>query len=94
MRLIGGVPFFRTMTTVRVLFFGPVRAQLGTGAVDLECAKPVSGDELWSLLLARFPELKPLRTSIRLARNGEFLPPNSSMQAGDEIALIPPVSGG
>ena len=32
--------------------------------------------------------------AIRLARNGDFLPANAVLQPGDEIALIPPVSGG
>ena len=51
-------------------------------------------EELWSLLLARVPELKPLRPSIRLALNGEFLAEAATLHPGDEIALIPPVSGG
>ena len=87
-------PMAESSSTLRVLFFGPVRAQLGTSAVDLPCARPLSPDDLWTLLLASFPELKPLRSAIRLARNGEFLAPDAPLQAGDEIALIPPVSGG
>jgi molybdopterin converting factor small subunit len=81
-------------STLRVLFFGPVRTQLETSAIDLACAGQLSADELWSLLFSRFAELKPWRPSIRLARNGEFLAPGATFHPGDEIALIPPVSGG
>jgi molybdopterin converting factor small subunit len=81
-------------TTLRVLFFGPVRTQVETGGIELPCPQPLTSDELWTLLLGRFAALKPLQGSTRLARNGEFLAPGDAMQAGDEIALIPPVSGG
>ncbi len=81
-------------STLRVLFFGPVRVQLGTSAVDLPCAGSLSPDGLWTLLLGSYPELKPIRSAIRLTRNGEFLAPDAPLQPGDEIALIPPVSGG
>ncbi len=80
--------------SLRVLFFGPVRERLNTAAIDIPCADPVAPDALWSLLLARFPVLEPLRSSIRLARNGEFLVEGATLYPGDEIALIPPVSGG
>jgi molybdopterin converting factor small subunit len=84
----------QSSSTLRVLFFGPVRTQLGTSAIDLPCAGTLSPDELWALLLGRFAELKPLRSAIRLARNGEFIAPDAALRPGDEIALIPPVSGG
>jgi molybdopterin converting factor small subunit len=48
----------------------------------------------WNELTARFPELAPMRPTIRLARDGEFLDGSGHVQPGDEIALIPPVSGG
>jgi molybdopterin converting factor small subunit len=54
----------------------------------------MSPDDFWVQLLERHPAIEPLRPSIRLARDGEFLVPGARLQPGDEIALIPPVSGG
>jgi len=49
---------------------------------------------LWPLLAEHYPALAPLRPTIRLARSGEFLRDDETIHPGDEIALIPPVSGG
>jgi molybdopterin converting factor subunit 1 len=80
--------------TVRVLFFGPVRVQLGISQSELAWAADMTAHELWTELLRHYPDLHSMRATIRLARDGEFLDDLASIQAGDEIALIPPVSGG
>jgi len=80
--------------TVRLLFFGPVRAQLGVDHDDLKCADEMKASTLWPLLAEHYPALAPLRPIIRLARSGEFLGDDETIHPGDEIALIPPVSGG
>jgi len=80
--------------TVRILFFGPVHARLGVDHGDLKCADEISIPTLWSLLAEHYPALAQLRPTIRLARNGEFLRNDETVRPGDEIALIPPVSGG
>lgn len=41
-----------------------------------------------------YPELGERRSSIMLARNQEFGTPNTALQPGDEVAFLPPVSGG
>jgi molybdopterin converting factor subunit 1 len=81
-------------TTLRVLFFGPVRERLGIGECQVPCTNEISTDDLWVQLIERFPTLAPLRPTVRLARNGEFLREDEVVRSGDEIALIPPVSGG
>jgi molybdopterin converting factor small subunit len=81
-------------STLRVLAFGPVRSRIGTDRVEIACVDPISPDELWAEILARHPELEPMKISVRLARGGEFLPADAPLCPGDEIALIPPVSGG
>jgi molybdopterin converting factor subunit 1 len=83
-----------SLATVRILFFGPTRAQAGIDRGELECTKEISTATLWSLLLEKHPALVSLRPTIRLARNGEFLREEETVRPGDEIALIPPVSGG
>jgi molybdopterin converting factor small subunit len=81
-------------SALRVLFFGPVRTQLGVEDFSLACPEEMSVEELWSKLSERFIALKTMRPTIRLARGGEFLEPSARIHPGDEIALIPPVSGG
>jgi molybdopterin converting factor subunit 1 len=80
--------------TIRLLFFGPVRTQTGIDQDELESPKEISSSTLWSLLLEKHPALLTLRSTIRIARNGEFLREDETIRPGDEIALIPPVSGG
>ena len=93
--MLAPLPSYTKMaTTLHVLAFGPARARLGTDRLDLVCVEPISTDALWTQLLARHPELETLRPTVRLARQGEFLAPDALLHPGDEIALIPPVSGG
>jgi molybdopterin converting factor small subunit len=49
---------------------------------------------LWELLLARWPGLAAYRAQTRLARNGVYAGANEVFADSDEVALIPPVSGG
>jgi len=78
---------------VKILFF----AQAADAARTREYTCPLErahADALWEQLLAVFPDLAPLRPSIRLARNGRYAAEGEEFRGGDEVALIPPVSGG
>ena len=55
---------------------------------------PVESAFIWDALLAKFPPLGCLRESTRLARNWEYATTVTIFQPGDEVAVIPPVSGG
>lgn len=54
----------------------------------------MSLDAFWSRLLDELPALHPHRSTVRIARNGAFAQKDETLEPGDEIALIPPVSGG
>jgi molybdopterin converting factor small subunit len=82
------------MTPLRVLFLGPLRDQVGCGQVEMSCPPDGSQGSFWKALREKVPAFEGISTNLRLARNGEFLEPSMRMQPGDEIALIPPVSGG
>lgn len=79
---------------VRVLFFGPVRVRLGIGQSEFACTGEITIEQFWRELTRLHPEINAMRTTIRLARDGEFLAASDCVRSGDEIALIPPVSGG
>ncbi len=55
---------------------------------------PVDVPGFWRELITEFPALAEHRANIRLARNGEYVDLEAQFSEADEVALIPPVSGG
>jgi molybdopterin synthase sulfur carrier subunit len=78
---------------MRVLFFAQLREVTGIAQAEIE-ADGVDADSLWSTLAERWPGLSEHRRNTRLARNGTYAAPGEVFRANDEVALIPPVSGG
>lgn len=78
---------------MRILFFAHLKELTGCAEAELDC-DGVDADGLWRALLHRFPQLAPCRPTVRLARNAQYAPPGTRFEPGDEVALIPPVSGG
>ncbi|HPI79426.1 MAG: MoaD/ThiS family protein [Cyclobacteriaceae bacterium] len=72
--------------------FGVTRDILGGKEVTFEMDGKKVG-ELKSELMARFPEMKSLN-SLLVAVNNAYADDNAPISESDEIALIPPVSGG
>lgn len=54
----------------------------------------LTADELLAALLAAHPGLKPLGPSLQMAVNHEYVDGDHRIAEGDEVAVIPPVSGG
>jgi molybdopterin converting factor subunit 1 len=78
---------------MRVLFFAQLKDV--TGCADLELTSPPANvEQLWTELLGKFPALAAHRNNVRLARNWEYADAETQFTNGDEVALIPPVSGG
>ncbi|MBK9992322.1 MAG: MoaD/ThiS family protein [Verrucomicrobia bacterium] len=78
---------------MRILFFGQLKTITGNPEIVLSFAAG-GADELWRELIALHPGLAPMRPQVRLAQNGEFAASTARFNDTDEIALIPPVSGG
>lgn len=79
---------------IQVLFFAQLRALTRVPSLELPCTSPISSEELWKHLLRLHPTLTAVRSTTRLACNHAFLPPDALIHPGDEVACIPPVSGG
>jgi len=79
---------------VRLLLFASARELAGQSDVQLEVPSGATAADALSAALARFPALAPLRASLALAVNQKYAPPESALAEGDEVALIPPISGG
>lgn len=80
--------------TVRVLFFGLLRDVTGSAQETISLEPPATLAHLFDRYASRFPRLQDLASSIVLARNQEFADPATLLADGDEIAFLPPVSGG
>lgn len=79
---------------MRLLFFAQIKDATGCDSAELALSTPLNGDELWERLTKKFPKLTAVRNSTRLARNGEYAEAQTIFSDADEVALIPPVSGG
>lgn len=80
---------------IRILFFSEARNATGLSEISLALEEVPDVRSLWQYLIARYPKLLELHTKTRLARNSEFISKeNEKFSDGEEIALIPPVSGG
>ena len=79
---------------MRVLFFAQLKDAAGCDSTELASAAPLNAEQLWAELLKQFPKLAAYRPSVRLAKNCEYAPSEATFTDTDEVALIPPVSGG
>jgi molybdopterin converting factor small subunit len=79
---------------VKVLFFGGLKEVAGRSEEFAELAAGSRIEELFAQFISRCPELARYRGSLVASRNQEFAPWDTSLHSGDEIAFLPPVSGG
>ena len=79
---------------VKVLFFGQLKDIVGCSEDSLDLPEGALLQTVFELYQERFPQLQHLASSTVIARNHEFAPPSAPVHAGDEIAFLPPVSGG
>ena len=80
--------------TVRVKFFAMLREKIGEEEVILQLPDGATTTTFWQMLIKQYPQLKPYRTQSRLAVNRTYVLNEQPLQEGDEITIIPPVSGG
>jgi molybdopterin converting factor subunit 1 len=79
---------------VRVLFFGVLKDIVGRASEDAELPAGASLGEALASYRARFPRMEEIAGTLLAARNREFADFSTRLDEGDEIAFLPPVSGG
>jgi molybdopterin converting factor subunit 1 len=79
---------------VRVLYLGMLRDLVGREREAVQLADGARLLDLYDALEKRFPKLQGFRNSLALAVNCEYAAPTTQLKEDDEVALIPPVSGG
>ena len=77
-----------------VTFFALYRERAGLRHLALELPEGGTVSELTDTIRHRFPNLAPSNVKIVVAVNSEYADPDLELQEGDEVCLIPPVSGG
>ena len=79
---------------IRVLFFGVLRDVCGLREDSLEVPEGGRVETVFEHYAVRFPRLREMAASIVLAHNQQFSSPGETLAEGDEVAFLPPVSGG
>lgn len=78
-----------------ILLFAGLKERLNCGQLEIELHAPsVTPEILKQHLIERYPEVEELISLSYLAINQVYAKPNALLYPTDEIALIPPVSGG
>jgi molybdopterin converting factor subunit 1 len=79
---------------IRVLFFGQLKEITGVSEEVAELSEGARVEDLFERYGRRFPKLAEFRPSIAASVNQEYAGWRAPLTSGDEVAFLPPVSGG
>ena len=79
---------------VRVLFFGILKDVVGKALDGIELPDDASVRDVLARYETQFPKLKEFLPSLAVAVNQQYAGPDTKLKPDDEVALLPPVSGG
>jgi molybdopterin converting factor subunit 1 len=79
---------------VTVRLFARLRDLAGTGELVREVAGPATVKTVWQSLVTELPALQDYERTMSVAVNADYAKMSAAVADGDEIAFLPPVSGG
>ena len=79
---------------VKIRLFARLRELAGAAELGRDVPAGATVGSVWRLLAAEFPGFDPYERAIACAVNGDYARKDYTLQDGDEIAFLPPVSGG
>jgi molybdopterin converting factor subunit 1 len=79
---------------VTVRLFARLRELAGTADANCEVPTGATIGDVWQALVREHPALGPFGRSMSCARNAQFARMSAPVHDGDEVAFLPPVSGG
>jgi molybdopterin converting factor subunit 1 len=79
---------------VTVRLFARLRDLAGSGEVVRDVQAPATVQTIWRSLVADFPAIAEYERSMSVAVNADYSKMSAVVQEGDEVAFLPPVSGG
>ena len=79
---------------VTIRLFARLREIAGAPDLRLELTDGATVQEAWSTLVRRHQEMAPFTSSVSCAVNEDYSRMTATLREGDEVAFLPPVSGG
>jgi molybdopterin converting factor subunit 1 len=79
---------------VTIRLFGRLHDLAGASVLEREVEAPATAAGVWQALVAETPAIAPYAQSVSVAVNDDFARMAASLKEGDEVAFLPPVSGG
>jgi len=79
---------------VQVRLFARYRELAGTGTICVDVPDSSTALDVFDRVAARYPDMQAMRASTLMAVDQEFVKPHTELRDGEELALMPPVSGG
>ena len=80
--------------SVTIRLFARLREIAGTDELTRPVGAPATVADVWSALAHDWPALAPYAASLSCAVNAQYARMNTPVSDGDEVAFLPPVSGG
>lgn len=79
---------------VTVRLFARLRDLVGAGELDREVPSGATVRTVWDELVREYPQIAPYADSMSCAVNIDYARMTTAVSDGDEVAFLPPVSGG
>jgi len=79
---------------VTVRLFARLRDLAGTGELVREVPAPATVQTVWQGLVGEMPRLQEYERTMSVAVNADYAKMSAAVSEGDEVAFMPPVSGG
>jgi molybdopterin converting factor small subunit len=79
---------------VTVQLFARLRELAGRDIWECDVAPGSTAGDVWRLLADTYPAVAPLGPAVSCAVNADFTPMTAAVHEGDDVAFLPPVSGG
>ncbi len=80
--------------SITVLLFATLRERAGQARLVVDLPAGADASACWDACCRAVPGLRSLRDGLRVARNREYVGWDAPIASGDEVAFLPPVSGG
>lgn len=79
---------------VKVRLFARLREIAGAAEIERTVRAGSTLGDVWESLVSEFPAMAPYRSSVSGAVNADYARMDAPVAEGDEVAFLPPVSGG
>ena len=80
--------------SVTIRLFASVKDVAKVSEITIKLPGASVADDVLAYLITQYPEMQHFRPYIRIAVNEAYVDPGFELRDGDEVAIIPPVSGG